>query len=229
MTIIITGASRGVGKYLFDFYTNRGEVVYGTYNSTPPLDVDLDFFYKVDVSNYANVKRWITEISHRLENIVLVNCAGISYNSFAHKCDINRWNEVIDVNLKGTFNVIRCLLPIMRDQSFGRIINMSSVVAQLPTPGISAYAASKAALYGLSKSICVENARKCITINSISMGYMDIGMGVNDVPAEYRSIITKQIPSNKFGDAEEIINTIDYIITTPYLTGSNIDINGGLL
>ncbi|MBP1671863.1 MAG: family oxidoreductase, partial [Bacteroidetes bacterium] len=107
-----------------------------------------------------------------------MNCAGISYNSYAHKADIDKWNKVIEVNLNGTFNVIRNILPIMREQSYGRIINFSSIVTSLPTPGVSAYAASKAGLIGLTKSLAVENASKRITVNAINLGYANIGMGL---------------------------------------------------
>lgn len=101
---------------------------------------------------------WIESINDQLDNIILINCAGISYSSFAHKADIIQWKNVINVNLNGTFNVIHCLLPWMREQHYGRIIN-SSVVAKLPTMGVSAYAASKAGLIGLTKSLALENAR----------------------------------------------------------------------
>ena len=83
---------------------------------------------KVDISNYSDVKDWIESIGDNIKKLTLINCAGINYTSFAHKADIDKWSDVINVNLIGTFNVIREVLPIMREEGYGRIINFSSVV-----------------------------------------------------------------------------------------------------
>lgn len=228
--IIITGASKGVGRYLFTRFKQAGEFVVGTYNSTTDgLEEDLESYYKVDVSNNEEVANMVDSIKGSLQKIVLINCAGISYNSYAHKANIDLWNRVIDVNLKGTFNVIHSLLPIMREQKFGRIINFSSVVVSLPTPGVSAYAASKAGLLGMSKSLAIENASKGITINSINLGYVNLGMGINDVPLIYQEKMKSQIPAGRFCEPDEIYNTVKYFIDTQYVNGSSVDINGGLI
>lgn len=226
MFVIITGASKGIGQALMRKFADDGYEVVGTYNSSKPGDGE---YYKVDVKSYDEVCQWIESMRPRLNEVVLINCAGISYNSFAHKADIAQWGEVIDVNIKGTFNVIRSMLPYMREAGFGRIINFSSVVTKLPTPGVSAYSASKAALVGLTKTLAVENASKGVTINAINLGYCNVGMGVNDVPVEYQEKMLAQIPAKRFCDIEEVYSTIRYIIDTPYLNGSAIDINGGIV
>ena len=227
--IIITGASRGVGKYLFDRFIMEGQEVYGTYNNTPiQSNIDKGTYYQVNIVNPFSVENWIQLIKQKLHNIVLINCAGISYNSFAHKADLEKWSEVLNVDVVGTFNVIRHLLPIMREQNFGRIVNFSSVVASLPTPGVSAYAASKSALIGLSKSLAVENASKGITVNNINLGYADIGMGVEQVPVSYQKSMKERIPSGVFCPPEDIFETVKYLIKTEYINGSSINLNGGL-
>jgi len=228
--ILITGASKGVGRYLFTRFKQEGLNVLGTYNSTTiGLDEDMNAYYKVDVSDSKAVKEMIASIKNSLSQIVLLNCAGISYNSFAHKADIEKWGRVIDVNLKGTFNVIHEVLSLMREQGYGRIINFSSVIASLPTPGVSAYAASKAGLVGLTKSLAAENAAKGITVNAINLGYVNIGMGVNDVPAAYQEKMKTQIPAGRFCEPEEVYNTVKYLIQTEYVNGATIDINGALI
>lgn len=226
--IIITGASQGIGNFLFEKYKKEEVKVIGTYNSSSVESMDKDMLYKVDISSFIEVHNWITKIENRLDDIVLINCAGISYNSFAHKADIDKWEQVIKVNLLGTFNVIRSVLPFMRNQNFGRIINFSSVTAQIGTPGTSAYAASKSAMWGLTKSLAVENGSRGITINNINLGYADIGMGINDVPTEYTEIIKNKIPSKEFCSPNDIYNTVKFIINTKYINGSSIDLNGGL-
>jgi len=228
--IIITGASKGVGRFLFSKFKHENIEVIGTYNSTQEgIEKDLANYYRIDITDYKAVESWILSIKTSLKEIVLLNCAGISYNSYAHKADIDKWNKVIEVNLNGTFNVIRNILPIMREQSYGRIINFSSIVTSLPTPGVSAYAASKAGLIGLTKSLAVENASKRITVNAINLGYANIGMGLNDVPVENQEMLKSKIPAGRFCDPEEVYNTIRFLIDTEYVNGSVIDINGGLI
>lgn len=228
--IIITGASRSIGKYLFETFAEKGELVFGTYLSTKPNSIGLeDRLFQVDVSNYESVERFFHTIEKKLYEITLLNCAGVSYNVFAHKADPLEWKKVIDINLIGTFNMIRAFLPAMREQNFGRIINFSSVVAQKGTPGVSAYAASKSALWGLTRSLAQENGSKGITINNINLGYVTIGMGVEQVPEAYQQIIKAQIPSNSFCEPSDILNTINYLRDTPYINGTSIDLNGGLI
>ena len=226
--IIITGASRGIGEYLFDSFLNSGEEIIGTYYSTRINDPIKDRLCKVDISNFDAVFNWIKTIENQLDKIILINCAGKNYNSFAHKIDIYNWESVIRTNLIGTFYVIRCILPYMRNQNYGRIINFSSVTAQLPTPGVSAYAASKAGLWGLTKSLAAENGSKGITINNINLGYANIGMGINDVPLEYVNSIKNKIPSGEFCPPEEIFKTVKYLIESEYINGASIDLNGGI-
>jgi len=225
--IVITGASRGIGKYLFEKFHKIGETVYGTYNSTYPNTNKKGFYTKVDISDYSSVTNWIDEIKSKITKLVLINCAGINYNSFAHKSDINKWSKVIEVNLIGTFNVIHAVLPLMREEKYGRIINFSSVVAQMGIPGTSAYAASKAGLSGLTKSIAVENAKRGITINNLNLGYFDIGM-INEVSNEFQEIIKDKIPTGNFGNPINIFKAVNFIIETDYINGTSIDINAGL-
>ncbi|MDD3915390.1 MAG: SDR family NAD(P)-dependent oxidoreductase [Bacteroidales bacterium] len=226
--IIVTGASRGIGKFLFESLKSSDKVI-GTYLSTKPESIkDLDFLYKVDVSKYESVAQFINVIKNDLTEIVLLNCAGISYNSFTHKSDPEKWKKVIDVNLIGTYHMIRAILPIMREQNYGRIINFSSVIAQKGTPGVSAYAASKAGLWGMTRSLAQENGSMGITVNNINLGYVSLGMGVEQVPLSFQDSIKNQIPSRQFCEPNDIYNTVNYLINTPYVNGTSIDLNGGL-
>ncbi len=226
--IIITGASGGIGSYLFERYKKSGSEVLGTYHTTKINFNNNDSLFQVDISNFSDVSSWLKRIEDKLDQIVLINCAGINYNSFAHKAEIEKWERVIKVNLVGTFNVIRCLLPYMREQNFGRIINFSSVTTVISTPGISAYAASKAGLLGMTKSLAIENGSKGITINNINLGYADIGMGIKDVPYDYATLIRNRIPSKEFCSPDDIFSTVNYIVSTKYINGSNIYLNGGI-
>ncbi len=227
--IIITGASRGVGQYLFKEYVNYcGENdVLGIYNSTTP-QIYNELTYKIDVSKPEQIIEFVHNQREKLKNIVLVNCAGINYNSFAHKADPQKWADIIGVNLIGTFNMINALLPIMREQNYGRIINFSSVVAQKGVPGTSAYAASKSGLWGMSRAIAAENATKGITINNLNLGYFQIGM-IDEVPVKFQQKIIDNIPMNRFGEPKEILSNVNHLIANGYISGTSIDINGGLI
>lgn len=225
--VIITGASRGIGKYLFCEFQKIGETVYGTYNSTPVEDKNHKHFQKVDISCNDQVENWIEHLKPNLNNIVLINCAGINYSSVAHKANLEKWTNVINVNLIGTFIVINKVLPIMREQNYGRIVNLSSVVAKTLVPGTSAYAASKAGLSGLTRSIAAENAKKGITINNLNLGYFNIGM-IEAVSQDYQELFKKKIPFGEFGNPVNIFSAIKLLINSDYINGTSIDINGGL-
>ena len=234
---IITGASSGIGKFLFDKYssslderTMQGEMVYGSYLTNP---ITSKYMTKVDTANLDEVMDWIHSIpkvqmkSHTELYITVLNCAAMNYDSFAHKADPYQWKRIIEVNLIGIFNVIRTILPIMRDSGYGRIINFSSVVDDLGIIGTSAYAASKAGLNGLTSVVSKENASKGITINNLRLGYFDIGMG-NRLPQMVQDEIEKNIPSHKFGKPEVISRAVDFIVNNEYVNGATITIDGGL-
>jgi len=225
--ILITGASRGIGKYLMRYFIDEGMEVRGTYNNSVPDDINLELMSCIDISNSTHVKEWVANVTTGAKKVVLINCAGINYNAFAHKSLIEKWQKVIEINLMGSFNVISAVLPVMRESGFGRIINLSSVVAQKGIPGTSSYSASKSGLWGMTKSIAAENAVKGITINNLNLGYFNIGM-IKDVPENYLSSIISDIPKGELGDPKNIIKAVEFLIESDYTTGTSIDINGGL-
>jgi len=224
--IIVSGASRGIGFYLFKEFINNDYDVIGLYNNTAIKGYNKNI-YKLDITSIEHVKSFVDEIQTKSNNIVLVNCAGANYNAFAHKANPEKWKNLININLVGTFNLINLILPKMREDNYGRIINLSSIVAQKGVIGTSAYAASKSGLWGMTKAIALENASKGITINNLNLGYFDIGM-ISDVPTEMQDAIKKSIPLKKFGDPINILNAVEFLINSDYITGSSIDINGGL-
>ena len=216
----------GIGRYLAEKFMSDKIIVYGTYLNNPPIEKSK-YFSKVNISDFNEIVEWFYKIKPELKSTVLLNCAAINYNRYAHKSDLNKWHEVIHVNLLGTFNMIRAILPHMREQNYGRIVNFSSVLAQRGVAGTSAYAASKAALWGMSKSIAAENAGKNITINCLNLGYFNLGM-MEQVPEELQDEIKKSIPTGDFGDPENIYKAVRFLIESNYVNGSSIDINGGL-
>ena len=224
--IIISGASRGIGKYLLGKFIEENKDVIGLYNNTKP-EGNIDNYYKLDITNEDEVDKFVSSYTDRLNNITLINCAGSNYNSMAHKFDLNERKKVYETNTNGTFILMKSLLPTMRQEQFGRIINFSSVVPQIGTMGTSAYAGSKSALWGLTKVIANENAQKGITANCLNLGYFDIGM-IAEVPEEVLNSIVTQITAKKLGDPVNIYNAVTFLINSDYITGTSLDINGGL-
>tara|TARA_B100002051_G_C16715207_1_gene628961 strand:- start:868 stop:1551 length:684 start_codon:yes stop_codon:yes gene_type:complete len=225
--ILITGASRGIGNYLLERYYSLSKNVLGTFNnSNEGFGFAEKILSQVNICDSDSVNNWIKNLVLD-DKITLINCAAINYNCYAHKSDFEKWKNVIDVNLIGTYNVIRTVLPHMRKNKFGRIINFSSVVSKKHTPGISAYAASKSALVGLTKSICIENASLGITINNINLGYSELGM-IKEVPNEYKEKIISQIPKGSLCPKEDIFGCVEFIRNNSSLNGTSVDLNGGL-
>jgi NAD(P)-dependent dehydrogenase (short-subunit alcohol dehydrogenase family) len=215
-----------LGSSCFKLFIKNKIEVRGIYNSTVP-SVNKELMYKVDITDVNQVSLFVEKIDAELKDVILINCAGSNYNAFAHKADPVKWARLIQINLVGTFNIINALLPVMREQNFGRIINMASVVAQKGVAGTSAYAASKSGLWGMSKAIAAENASKGITINNLNLGYFQIGM-IDDVPGDLQEKIKTTIPKRDFGNPQDILNSINYLMDTDYITGTSIDLNGGL-
>lgn len=235
--IIITGITGGIGNALYkDFKNNTNEKVIGIYKtekeekySNYVLITDFENNYKVDITNEDEVTAFEYKIRDEHDrNIVLINCSGINYNSYAHLSDLDKWKKVIDVNLFGTFNMIRAFLPVMRENEYGRIINISSILSDKPVKGTSAYSASKAGLNGMIGSIAQENAKYGVTINNINLGYFNIGMTYSEIASSLIDKIEESIPAQRFGNTEELYKLINTIIQTEYINGSIIDIDGGL-
>jgi len=227
LKILIAGASGGIGKYLAERLCQDHEV-YGSYNSRKPV-IDLPFaMTKTNVTVESEVSAWIDEVCRVEDALALIYCVGVNYNCMMHKSDSDRWREVIESNLIGVQHALRYILPYMRSRGFGRIVLLSSVVPQIGVPGTSAYAASKSAMWGLSKAVAKENAKNGITINTINLGYFDIGM-IQDVPSEVLEQIVQGIPMGKLGKPMNILRAVEFILEADYLTGSIIDLNGGLI
>lgn len=235
MLYIITGAGRGIGKYLATVFSDEGNLVYGTYNNSKPDQHEVANpgngminLCRVDVREESQVEDWIKSINvSPTDRLCLINCAGINYNAKLHKSDSNLWREVFSVNVFGTYYVLKAVTPIMRRNGYGRIINFSSIVPRIGVPGTSAYSASKSALWGLARSLAVENAEFDITVNTINLGYFEVGM-IEEVPVDYLAKVLKTIPKGHLGKPQEVKKTIDYLVGSDYITGAEINLNGGM-
>ncbi|MBA2657615.1 MAG: acetoacetyl-CoA reductase [Tatlockia sp.] len=188
------------------------------------------FYRRMDVSNFADCELVITNILKEFGRIdVVINNAGITRDAVFHKMTKQQWDEVLRVNLDGMFNVTRQVVDTMRAQESGRIINISSVNAQKGQFSQANYAASKAGVYGFTKSLAQELMAKNITVNSISPGYVNTRLMQNIRPDILEAII-QLIPAKRLAEPEEIAWVVDFLLNekSRYITGANLSVNGGL-
>jgi NAD(P)-dependent dehydrogenase (short-subunit alcohol dehydrogenase family) len=223
--IVIVGGSGSLGSQVASTLSGRGiltgeglDIFHPTYRveSLSSKDLDVRDFKKCE------------EYFDQMKPDILINLSGVNYDKMLHKItysDQYRINHLLDVNLHGTINLLSTCLPGMREKGYGRIILASSVLSTKIVLGTGLYSSCKAFLDRLVKNASAENISKGVTVNSIQMGYFDGGLTYK-VPD--REIVEREIPLKRWGTIEELCNTIEYIINTEYLTGTNIPLNGGI-
>ncbi len=226
-TTLITGASRGIGKQLSKFLLEKNHKIISISRSELDYSHNNLYHIKKDLTD-PNIKEDINNIlkKQKLDNCILN--AGYYTNSFFHKTSYEDWYNVINLNVCSLYNVLHPVINHMRQNESGNIVFTSSVVGNTGSMGASSYSCSKSSLYGLTKSLVLENSSKNILINGISPGYIYEGMG-NEISDELKKKIINNIPMKKFGDSNNINELIYFLIEkNKYIQGANIHINGGL-
>ncbi len=232
---LVTGGTRGIGKAISQALTAEGYTVAASYAGN---DEAANAFkeetgiavYKFDVGDFDATTATMTQITNDLGAIeVLVNNAGITRDKPLHKMDRETWDAVIGTNLNGLFNTCRNVIDSMREQGFGRIINISSINGQKGQFGQTNYSAAKAGELGFTKALALETASKGITVNAIAPGYIGTEM-VMAVPEKIlNEVIIPQIPVGRLGQAEEIARCVVFLASDDagFITGSTLTANGG--
>lgn len=234
-TVLVTGGTRGIGEAICILFKQKGYKVAANYAHRD--DVAAEFnkntnipVYKWDVSNLNECAEGVKKVEKDLGSPVevLVNNAGITKDSFMHKMEEEAWNSVIHTNLSSCFNMSKAVINSMREKSFGRIINISSINAQEGQMGQTNYSAAKAGVFGFTKALARENAVKGITVNAVAPGYIDTDM-VRGVKPEIVAEIIKKIPIGRLGKAEEVANCVLFLASehSSFITGETISVNGG--
>jgi NAD(P)-dependent dehydrogenase (short-subunit alcohol dehydrogenase family) len=185
---------------------------------------------QANVDDFEQVNRMRDEVVKELGKIdILVNNAGIARDKSFVKMTPQMWSDVLSVNLDGPFYCTKAVIEGMIERKYGRIVNISSVIGRMGNFGQSNYAASKAGLIGLTKTLAKEFAAKGITVNAIAPGYIGTDM-VRSVPKEILDKIIAQIPLGRLGEPSEVAGAVAYLVSedADYITGQVIDINGGL-
>ncbi len=237
-TAVVTGASRGIGRSIALKLAELGYSVAVVYqgNTQRAEEVVLQcqekgvkaIAIKADVSNSAECDSMIATAVAELGSVgVLVNNAGITRDTLAMKMTDDDFMSVIATNLAGPFYCSRAAIKHMLKQKYGRIINMSSIVALIGNVGQANYCASKAGLIGLTKAMAREYAKKGVTVNAIAPGFIETDMTAV-LPDDVKQKLTEQVPMGKIGSPEDIANAVEYLVNSAYVTGQVISVNGGM-
>ena len=237
-TALVTGASRGIGKAIaLELGKNDANVIINyNRNQTEAEKVVKEIrsygshsiAVKADVSSFDEVSMMAEQIQKEFSKIdILVNNAGIIRDRSLGKMSLDEWHSVIDTNLNGLFYVTKQMLPMLKEN--GRIINISSIVGQYGNFGQANYAAAKAGIIGLTKSLAKELGKKKITVNAVAPGFIKTDI-IKDMPFFKRKIIRYMIPLKEEGNPEDVANAVVFLASekSRYITGSVINVDGGL-
>lgn len=237
--VIVTGGTGGIGGAVSKAFLKAGANVIAVYAED---DEKAEKFkkeaeagdrletVKLDVSDYAAVERFFKDFEKRFEKLdVLVNCAGIRRDSIVGMMKAENWKRVIDVNLTGTFNTSKHAVLIMMKKRYGRIINITSPVGKFGLEGQANYSASKAGQVAFTLSLAKEVAKRNITVNCVSPGFIETKF-ISDLPENIREAYKNRIPLKRFGKPEEVAPAVLFLSTpaASYITGSVLEVTGGL-
>lgn len=237
---LVTGASRGIGREIALTLGRYGATVIVNYNGSEESAVKVvneiiasggkAYPYQCNVANYEQTKEMIEEIIKTNSRIdVLVNNAGITKDNLLLKMSEEEFDQVMNINLKGTFHCIKHVVRQMIKQRSGRIINISSISGVVGNAGQANYSASKAGIIGLTKSVARELAPRGITVNGIAPGFIDTEMTAV-LPEQVKESILNQIPLKRFGTSSDIAELAAFLASdkSGYITGQIINVNGGM-
>lgn len=241
-TAVVTGATRGIGRAISEALLQRQATVIGIYGSNTAeaerflQNLDSNGYglrlelVQCDVSDHLAVKAFYEDIETRFETIdILVNNAGIRQDAIVALMDQSQWQSVIDVNLTGTFNMSKFAVLLMLKQKYGRIVTITSPASHLGFQGQANYSASKAGQIGFTRTLAKEVARKKITANCVSPGFIQTDL-IDDLSAEQLSSYKKMVPMRRFGRLQEVVDAVLFLASdkASYITGATLEVNGGL-
>ncbi len=236
LNIILTGATGIIGNAILEKLTSAGSNVLATGTNDAKLQKIKNNFknvnvLKFDISNHKNIDQFVEDCNKILSNKIdiLINNAGITQDNLSIRMKEEEWKKVIDINLTSTFLITKNVIKKMLKSKKGKIINVTSVVGHSGNIGQANYAASKAGIIAMSKSLAIEYGKKNITINSVSPGFIisDMTAKISD---EHTDLMRSRISLNKFGSPEDVANSIVFLSSnlSDYITGETIHVNGGM-
>ena len=233
--ILVTGASGGIGSEIVKKFVSLGGDVLGTGTKAEKLDLIKKQYQsikvkKFDISEHSRIEEFIDDVALELGGLdVLINNAGTNVDNLSLRMKEEEWKKVIDINLTSTFLLTKHAIKKMLRNKFGRVVNITSVVGHTGNLGQSNYAAAKSGIIGMSKSLALEYAKKNITINCVSPGFIVSDMTIN-IAEKVRLYLTSRIPMGKLGTGEDVSNCVAFLSSdqASYITGETLHVNGGM-
>ena len=233
--ILITGASGGIGRELVRKFVSLGGNVLGSGTKAEKLDLLKKRYPNIkvkrfDMAEHQRVEEFIDNVSLELGGLdILINNAGKNMDNLSLRMKDDEWKKVIDINLTSTFLLSKYAIKKMLKNKYGRIVNITSVVGHTGNLGQSNYAASKAGIIGMSKSLAIEYAKKNITVNCVSPGFIVSDMTMN-IADKVKLYLTSRIPMGKLGTGEDVSNCVAFLSSeqASYVTGETVHVNGGM-
>jgi len=233
--ILVTGATGGIGNALVKKFISLGGDVLATGTNTDKLDEIKKKFpnikvKKFDISEHSRIEEFIENVSLELGGLdILINNAGVNSDNLSLRMKENEWKKVIDINLTSTFLLSKNSIKKMLKTKYGRIVNITSIVGHTGNLGQANYAAAKSGLIGMSKSLAIEYAKKNITINCVSPGFIVSNM-TSSIAEKVKLFLTSRIPMGKLGTGEDVSNCVAFLSSeeAAYITGETIHVNGGM-
>ncbi len=233
--ILITGATGGIGGDIVKKFISLGGSVLATGTKLEKLEFIKKNntnvkIKKFDLSQHSSIEEFINSSSSELGGLdILVNNAGINVDNLSLRMKEDEWKKVIDINLTSTFLLSKYGIKAMLKNKFGRVINITSIVGHTGNLGQANYSASKAGIIGMSKSLAIEYAKKNITINCVSPGFITSDMTEN-IAEKIKSLLISRIPMAKLGTGQDVSNCVAFLSSdaASYITGETIHVNGGM-
>ena len=236
LNIVLTGATGIIGNSILDKLISTGANVLATGTNEEKLKKIQGKYSKLntlrfDISDHKNIDQFVEDCNNILSNRidVLINNAGITQDNLSIRMKEEEWKKVIDINLTSNFLITKNVIKKMLKLKKGKIINITSVVGHTGNIGQTNYAASKAGIIAMSKSLALEYGKKNITVNSVSPGFIISDMTAK-ISEEHTELMKSRISLNKFGSPEDVANTIAFLSSnlSDYITGETIHVNGGM-
>ena len=234
--VILTGATGGIGNSILAKLNEGNAKIIASGTNQEKLDKIKSNYNNVitkkfDLSDHSSIERFIEECNETFENKidVLINNAGITKDNLTIRMKDEEWNKVISINLSSSFLLSKYTIKKMLKNKNGKIINITSVVGHIGNIGQSNYAASKAGLIGMSKSLALEYGKKNIKINCISPGFIKSEM-TDKISDSFKQLLQDKIPLDRFGDPSDVANAVLFLSSSlsDYITGETIHVNGGM-
>jgi len=233
--VLVTGATGGIGKEIIKKFFSLGAEIVATGTKSEKLDeIKKNFptikIIKFDISEHSRIEEFIDNVALELGGLdVLINNAGINQDNLSLRMKDEEWKKVIDINLTSTFLLCKNSIKKMLKNKYGRIVNITSIVGHTGNLGQSNYSASKAGIIGMSKSLAYEYAKKNITINCVSPGFIVSDMTLN-IAEKVKLYLTSRIPMGRLGKGEDVSNCVVFLSSdqASYITGETMHVNGGM-